>query len=147
MHLLSPYPPPKIRKTLLSNNKSQHSLIFEQIPLKIRPKCMNKIIANKSISHIHQRSEHQRYVDHLFGNHYQGLLPPWISSLSDVINFGKIANKLLSSYSIKIVDWSKMTTHVAQVCNTCTSYNCSPFLVCGHYLFNVDQKKSYEHYE
>ena len=92
VHLLSPYPPPKIRKTLLSNNKSQHSLIFEQIPLKIRPKCINKIIADNSISHIYQRSEHQRYIDFRFDNHYEGLLPPWIFSLSDVIKFGKIAN-------------------------------------------------------
>ena len=108
---------------------------------------MNEIIADNSRSHIYQRSDHQRYIDFRFDNHYKGLLPPWIFSLSDVIKFGKIANKLLSSYSIKIVDWSKMTTHVAQVCNTCTSYNWSPFLVCGDYLFDVDQKKSDEHYE
>ena len=134
---------PKLEK-LFFPITNHNTPIFEQIPLKIRPKCINKIIADNSISHIYQRSEHQRY---LFGSHYEGLLPPWITSLSDVINFGKIANKLLSSQSIKIVDWSKMTTHVAQVCNTCTSYNWSPFLVSGHYLFNVDQKKSYEHYE
>ena len=104
---------PKLKK-LFFPITNHNTPIFEQIPLKIRPKCINKIIADNSISHIYQRSEHQRY---LFGSHYEGLLPPctMVPLLTRMLlqsKFSMYFRQLLQEHIIRNWSWLLRSEHV-----------------------------------